>query len=108
MESAKTIRGFMRNASNDAKTQPPPVLDVNTIYRKVITIRPVSSLKPAMEIIVTQRVNEQGEIVLPMLIYKGEYPNGIESWRFCRDYGLGWIQASFIMLERSMFVKGRK
>lgn len=80
----------------------------STTFKKVITIRPLSSFKPAMEIIITQSVNENREIMLPILIYKGEYPNGIESWRFCRDYGLAWIQASFILLELTLRVRGRK
>lgn len=83
-------------------------LEEGVIFKKVITIRPVSSFKPAMELEITQRVNDKREIVLPMLIYRGEFPNGIESWRFCRDFGLCWIQASFIMLELSMRVRGRK
>lgn len=71
-------------------------------------IRPLTTLKPAMELWIHQGIADNGEIALPVLIYKGEYPNNITSWRFCRDYGLAWIHASFIMLERTMFVRGIK
>ena len=82
--------------------------DPNIIRKKIIPIRPLTPTREAIELVIIQRVNDEKELTIPTLTYRGVMPTYIESWQFCLDFGAAWIHASFFMLEWTMYVKGKR
>lgn len=74
-------------------------LDNNVIHRKVFVVRPLTPTRKAIELVVVQRLNNEGELTTPTLTRRGKVDTYIESWQFARDYGVQWVAASVFMLE---------
>lgn len=86
----------------------PALLEPGVVRRKVIQVRPVTPTREAIELIIIQRINDEGVLTTPTITVMGTIPTYIESWRFALDYGRAWIVASFFSMEWTMYVNGKK
>ena len=75
------------------------VIDNKIVHRKVFVVRPLTPTRKAIELVVTQRLNDAGELTSPTLTRRGKVDTYIESWQFARDYGVQWVAASVFMLD---------
>jgi hypothetical protein len=84
------------------------IVETGVVRKKIILVRPLTPTREAIELVIVQRINDNGNITTPTITVRGAMPSYIESWRFALDYGRAWIVASYFMAEWSLYVTANK
>lgn len=73
--------------------------DDNLIRQEIITIRPLTPTREAIELVVSQRLNDRNELTLPTITRRGKIDTYVESPQFALDYGIAWVNAAYIAFK---------
>lgn len=82
--------------------------DPNVVRREVIPVRFRTPTREPIELVVVQRVDENRNLSIPVILVRGEVPNYVESWQFALDYGTAWIVAGYFALRWTAYLGGNK
>lgn len=76
-------------------------LPSDVVRRKIITVRKETATRPAIQIVIEQKVNKSLVRVLPTMHIIGRVPRKIESPRFAQDYADSLNYGAMVMIEWS-------
>lgn len=82
--------------------------DNKVVRRKLIPIRLLTPTRPAIELEVIQRLDDDGRLTIPTITVRGVLPTYIESWQFALDYGIAMVVASFYAQEWTTYMEGKR
>lgn len=81
------------------------VLDKRELRREVFTVRPPSTEKQALRIIVIQRLNDDDEVSVPTITIIGSIDSYIKSPRYAIDLAANIIAAAIQVQKWTKYVK---